>query len=248
MTPNGLDGADEGGSHHTTAAELAETMRYCIMESPKRAEFLKITGTGSHQFSDLEQKQKYSCTNHNAFLTMMDGAISGKTGFTGEAGYCYVGALKSGKRTLIVSLLACGWPNNRDYKWADTKKLMEYGLEHFAYQSVKWAGQTFRIQVQDGAADLGQNISYTGAKVISEQENLSFLLADWETVQVRRKIPKIVSAPIRAGTRIGEIEYLVDGEILASLPVVIQKTVEKRDFAWCWENIAELYFLKCQTG
>ena len=248
VSPNGLDGADEGGSHHTTAAELAETMRYCIMESPKRAEFLKITGTGSHQFSDLEQKQKYSCTNHNAFLTMMDGAISGKTGFTGEAGYCYVGALKSGKRTLIVSLLACGWPNNRDYKWADTKKLMEYGLEHFAYQSVKGAGQTFRIQVQDGAADLGQNISYTGAKVISEQENLSFLLADWETVQVRRKIPKIVSAPIRAGTRIGEIEYLVDGEILASLPVVIQKTVEKRDFAWCWENIAELYFLKCQTG
>ena len=53
---------------------------------------------------------------------MMEGAVSGKTGFTGEAGYCYVGALKREKRTFIVALLACGWPNNRSYKWEDTKK------------------------------------------------------------------------------------------------------------------------------
>jgi len=23
---------------------------------------------------------------------------------------------------------ACGWPNNKTYKWSDTRKLMEYGL------------------------------------------------------------------------------------------------------------------------
>ena len=28
----------------------------------------------------------------------------------------------------IVALLACGWPNNKTYKWSDTRKLMEYGL------------------------------------------------------------------------------------------------------------------------
>ena len=30
---------------------------------------------------------------------MMNGALSGKTGFTGNAGYCYVGALKCDDRT-----------------------------------------------------------------------------------------------------------------------------------------------------
>lgn len=39
---------------------------------------------------------------------MMDGALSGKTGFTGNAGYCYVGALKRDDRTFIVALLAAG--------------------------------------------------------------------------------------------------------------------------------------------
>ena len=37
VTPNGLDGADDGGSHRTTAEELARIMRYCVMESPKRS-------------------------------------------------------------------------------------------------------------------------------------------------------------------------------------------------------------------
>ena len=62
---------------------------------------------------------------------MMDGALSGKTGFTGNAGYCYVGALTRDDRTFIVALLACGWPNNKTYKWADTKKLMQYGITQF---------------------------------------------------------------------------------------------------------------------
>lgn len=67
---------------------------------------------------------------------MMDGAISGKTGFTGDAGYCYVGALQSEGRTFVVALLACGWPNNKNYKWTDTRKLMEYGMAHYRYAEV----------------------------------------------------------------------------------------------------------------
>ena len=66
---------------------------------------------------------------------MMDGALTGKTGFTGKAGYCYVGALERDGRLYIVSLLACGWPGNKSYKWADTKKLMNYGLS--AYETKK---------------------------------------------------------------------------------------------------------------
>ena len=124
ITPNGLDAEDEEGAHSTTAADLAKIMRYCITLSPKKAEFLEITRTSSRAFSDVEGKRSFSCVNHNAFLGMMDGALSGKTGFTGKAGYCYVGALTRDGKTFIVALLACGWPNNETYKWKDTRKLM----------------------------------------------------------------------------------------------------------------------------
>lgn len=246
VTPNGLDGADDGGSHHTTAEELARIMRYCIMESPKKTAFLEITGASSHQFSDLEQKHTYSCINHNAFLTMMEGAISGKTGFTGEAGYCYVGALRRGERTFLVALLACGWPNNRNYKWEDTKKLMEYGLEHFTYQRMDDIGEKFKIPVRDGIPDFGQKDACTYAEVLAEQSDISFLLADWESVQVKKHVPAELSAPVKKGTKSGTVEYRINGKTVVTLPVVIQKSVKKINFVWCWQEIAAKYFLKME--
>ena len=69
------------------AKELALIMRYCIRESDRREEFLQITGTKSHSFQDISGSRNFTCNNHNAFLSMMEGALSGKTGFTGDAGY-----------------------------------------------------------------------------------------------------------------------------------------------------------------
>lgn len=136
ITPNGLDAENKNGIHSTTAKDLARILRYCIMESPKKAEFLAITQMPAYTFWNYSKTQIYQCTNHNAFLGMMDGALTGKTGFTGNAGYCYVGALQWEGKTLIVSLLACGWPNNRGYKWEDTRKLMIYGLTNYEYRDV----------------------------------------------------------------------------------------------------------------
>ena len=147
VTPNGLDDSDEGGVHSTTARDLALIMRYCIMQSPCREEFLEITRTKNYQFSDVQGNRSFSCANHNAFLDMMDGALTGKTGFTSDAGYCYVGALKRDGRTFIVALLACGWPNNKSYKWADTRKLMEYGIANYQYRDV-WEEVELQISVR----------------------------------------------------------------------------------------------------
>ena len=87
---------------------------------------------------------------------MMEGALSGKTGFTAKAGYCYVGALKREEKTLIVALLACGWPNNKTYKWKDTVKLMEYGLNQYEQKSLLEQG-TFSLPetlvVENGQAE-----------------------------------------------------------------------------------------------
>ena len=62
------------------------------------------------------------------FLKMMDGAVSGKTGFTETPDTVMWVRWNRMEKTYIVALLACGWPNNRTYKWSDTRKLMEYGL------------------------------------------------------------------------------------------------------------------------
>ena len=83
---------------------------------------------------------------------MMDGALSGKTGFTADAGYCYVGALRQGKRTFIVALLACGG-RTQNYKWTDTRKLMEYGLNNYEYREIEAGADVLEIPVEKGVDD-----------------------------------------------------------------------------------------------
>ena len=244
VTPNGLDGKDEGGVHSTTAADLARIMKYCIMESPKKEEFLEITRTGSWQFSNLDGNRSFSCNNHNAFLGMMEGALSGKTGFTADAGYCYVGALKRDGKTFIVALLACGWPNNKTYKWKDTRKLMEYGIANYQYRDV-WEDVALpEVKVKNGVEE---KMPYETELLVPVQvegkDEISLLLRADEGVQVKTELKDSLRAPVHEGDVVGSVRYFLEGEEIASYQVVTKKDVRERDMNWALLWITKLALL-----
>lgn len=256
ITPNGLDGEDEGGVHSTTAEDLAAVMRYCIRQSPKSKEFLEITRTQSYSFHNVVKKEdgtiskgnrSFTCNNHNAFLSMMEGALSGKTGFTGKAGYCYVGALERDGKTFIVSLLACGWPNNKSYKWNDTKKLMTYGLENYEYQNV-WAEKKFEpIIVKEGIPD-SENLADSASVPVTlleteEKEKLKLLLRKDEKVMVKARVTDFLEAPVKKGDRVGAVTYYLNGEAFYEIPVIAAEDIEKISYKWCLNKVFEYFML-----
>ncbi|MBC5659592.1 D-alanyl-D-alanine carboxypeptidase [Anaerosacchariphilus sp. NSJ-68] len=245
VTPNGLDAEDGNGVHSTTAADLARVMRYCITLSPRREEFLKITRTDSYSFGDTEGLRSFTVGNKNAFLHMMEGALSGKTGFTGNAGYCYVGALRQEERTLIVALLACGWPNNRSYKWSDTRKLMNYGLEHFTYRNVWQEPKLPELPVKNGIPDSGnlEEEVRIRLRLSSEEPDLKFLLSEDEQVQVETHISQEVTAPVEPGTLLGSVRYLLDGQVVKVYTVEAAEDVEAVTLGWCLEKLWRKYIL-----
>ena len=132
VTPNGLDGTDKDGRHETTAQDLAKIMARCI----KNQQFLEITQAKQHTFTDGSGKRTFTCNNHNALLSTMQGAISGKTGYTSKAGYCYVGAIKQKNMTMTVSVLASGWPPHKTYKWNDVRKLVQYVTDNYEKREI----------------------------------------------------------------------------------------------------------------
>ena len=233
VTPNGLDASDAGGDHHTTAADLARIMRYCIKTSPKATEFLAVTQTRSYTFWDLEKKNMFNCCNHNALLDQMEGAISGKTGFTAKAGYCYTGALERDGKCLIVTLLACGWPNHKNYKWADAAKLLNYGLESYTYRDVldhSW--KPGRIEVTDGVYDgLLQTKSSASLTLVSPAldpaRSLPVLLKETEITEKDIFLPELIEAPVKKGEKVGSMTYSIDGILLAEYPVYAAETIRK---------------------
>ena len=150
VTPNGLDGADEGGAHGTTAEDLARIMKYCTWDSPKSEAFIKITREKQHTFTNLSETRTYTCYNHNAFLDLYEGTISGKTGFTAAAGYCYVCAVERDGKRFTGVVLACGWPYNRAYKWKDMTRMMDYAEQHYRYVTLEYPQEIRYVRVENG--------------------------------------------------------------------------------------------------
>ena len=245
ITPNGLDAQEEVQGevkkHHTTATDLGKIMRYCISQSPKKEEFLEITRTPSYSFQDVSGKRSFSCNNHNAFLSMMEGALSGKTGFTSQAGYCYIGALEQDGKTLIVALLGCGWPNHKDYKWQDTRALMEYGLEHYtlhSFSEAKLPQIPSVIPVQNGQGEKMGEMAQVST-VRRETEDMKLLLGVEDEVRTVYRGKTFLEAPVKEGDKIGEISYELNGETWKTEDVVAGNDVKKIDYAWCLKQTVE---------
>ncbi len=254
ITPNGLDATEtitmsDGQvitkEHGTTATELAKIMSYCITRSSKRDLFLEITRTPSYCFG--ANGRSFSCTNHNAFLNMMDGALSGKTGFTNKAGYCYVGALERDDRYYVVALLACGWPNNKTYKWSDTKELMQYGIDNFYFRDLTNTEQLYdhselkSIVVHEGQTDILGEKAFTNVAIGASEGMDGMLMMPDENVSVQVEVEEELTAPVYAGTRVGTITYSVGDILCREEEIIIQETIEKIDFLWCMKQVLKRY-------
>lgn len=248
ITPNGLDDEDSDGTHHTTASDLALIMRYAI----KNKVFLKIAQTKEYSFSDLSKKQTFSVHNTNALFSMTDGVLAGKTGFTGDAGYCYVCAVQKDDRTFIIALLAAGWPGHKTYKWHDTLKLLDYGKNNFYYRSFWQEPDLSYIPVKDG---IPENTSHTDnllpdgsiyiggqVKATEEEKQQKILLKNDDRLQYQVRLKDELQAPVRKGEQIGRVVYMLNGQKIASFPILAVQNVDRITFLYCAELVFRNFF------
>lgn len=232
VTPNGLDGVDTAGNAHvTTAYDMAKIASYAIQNE----RFCEIIAAQNYSFCDLSGNRSFSVSNADAFLTMMPGAIGIKTGYTGEAGYCFVGALEDGDRVYVSVVLACGWPPNKSYKWHDTKLLMTYGLENFEYRTVKAGKEVPTLPVVDGQED--------EAVLFVDAQDFSLLMNDAEQISFSRELPEELEAPLREGDIAGYDKYYIEGELYRTYPIYICNTVRRIDYGFCISRIIEKILL-----
>lgn len=244
ITPNGLDasGTDEEGEeriHSTTARDLARIMSYCVSESPMREAFLEVTQTRSYYFTDKEGERSFQCSNHNALLDMEKGAISGKTGFTGGAGYSYVGAVEDEGRLFVIALLGCGWPPHKNLKWTDARRLIQYGKENYELRNVYLPQRLSPLRVEGG---LSWEEGRAELKTEGKDQGLWLLLKEGEQVQVRQNLPESLKAPVTGGQQVGTVEYLLDGRVIGSFPIRAAESVRAMTGTDCMLRAAQVFF------
>lgn len=217
ITPNGLDAEDENGKHSTTAVEMAEITAYAI----NNQQFVDITNTANYTFSEINGKRCFTVNNKNQFLHMMDGAFGVKTGFTNDAGYCFVGALKQDGRVFVSVVFASGWPPNKTYKWKDTRSLMNFGISNYFNTVIYDETIKRKISVANGKDDCVE---------IYASGYVEMLYSKYDKTSVIYEIPEVIEAPVKANEVVGHIYIIVNGTIMEKKQIRTVNEVKEASF------------------
>ena len=242
VTPNGLDRSDKKGEHQTTAYDLSLIMAACIQND----KFLEITETASKTISSIDGTFQAALNNHNALLSMLDGVISGKTGFTAKAGYCYVGAYRQNDRTYTFALLACGWPNHKNYKWEDSKALISYGNDHYENRTILKEEEHQTIDLnRTMVKTFGKNHYYFTNTLSVTKEACAFqiLVSENDEITMNPQGQKELSFPVSEGDVVATEEILWNGLPVQTRRILADETLFASDYPWClWEILLKWKF------
>ncbi len=151
------------------------------------------------------------------------------------------------------------------------RKLVNYGLDNYAYRNVWQDPPQLQVPVTDGVPLDGSpnGQAYVGLEIRGESQadlisqgekgltepqvrdarsdekeaELYYLLREEEQVQVQVNTVDVLTAPVEAGTIAGTVTYRLDGEIIKSYNLVTTESVELRDFYWYLQYIWDIFLL-----
>ena len=193
----------------------------------KNSEFIRISNTKNISFSS--NKKSYSIVNKNQLLNSYNGAIGIKTGFTGKAGHCFVGAAKRGDITLVSVVLASGWGTaGKARKWSDTVKILNYGFDNYKKYSI--IGDNVDIYV-DKAKVNKTTLKYKNSVELLLNENEKNL------VTFKNKVPSIIEAPIYKDSKIGVGEVYIDNYKVADIDIIASENVSRHSLGNSFNKI-----------
>lgn len=210
-TPNGLD----KGNHHSTAEDMSKIGVYAL----KNQKLMEIMNTRNYTFKS--SKTTYSFVNKDRLLSEYEGAIGMKTGFTGKAGHCFVGAANRGNITLVSVVLASGWGTaGKSRKWIDTKALLNYGFNNYKKYSIIDGSEKMNVPIDKAEKEIVE---------LKYDDSVDLLLSENEkaNLKIENELPQNVTAPINYGDSVGVGKIYTGNTLLKTVKIISAENIEK---------------------
>lgn len=209
-------GLDTEG-HVSSAYDIALMSRELMENFPEIKEYT-TTWQDSIVHKTRRGEETFGLTNTNKLIQWYDGATGLKTGSTGNALYCLSGTAERDGMGLIAVVMAAP-----DYKvrFREVMQLLDYGFANYAIEKGREKGYAMgEVPVEKGMTD-------TVEAVVAEE--ISVLVPKGKESQwgTRTELLPAVSAPVEAGTKVGELVYLRDGEEVGRVELTAGENVEK---------------------
>ncbi|SPF40092.1 D-alanyl-D-alanine carboxypeptidase DacC [Syntrophobacter sp. SbD1] len=222
LTPNGLP-AD---GQITTARDMATLDMSYLRAFPEALSFHSMK---EYTFNNIHQYNR----NH---LLLKDSTIDGlKTGYIAASGYHLSATSKRDGMRLIAVVMGAQNPAIRE---REALKLLNYGFRQFIMVQPFQEGQAVaKARVWKGQKDEIQ---------VYPAENPSFLIQQNQKHLLKWQInsPPEVTAPIKAGQKIGEIVFLVSDQAKRTVPLVSKEDIPLGGwFKRSWQTVMSLHFI-----
>ena len=196
-------------NHYTTAHDLAILTRALIKEFP---DYYRWFSQKEFTYNNIVQH------NRNQLLSRDESVDGVKTGFTDAAGYCLVASALRNNMRLISIVMGASSPNTRA---SQNQNLLNYGFRFFEahrlYQSKTvlseariWKGDTKMLQL--GLAD---------------DLYVTIPRHQYNDLKATITIDKNIIAPVKEGTKLGSVNVMLKGEVVANNDLVALKSVEQ---------------------
>ena len=195
--------------HLTTARDIAKLAVAVIREFPEHYAWYSEK---EYTYNDIKQY------NRNKLL-WRDETVDGlKTGHTDSAGYCLVSsALRSDMRVVSVVLGA----DSEKARASVSQAILNYGFRFFESHTLYDEGEVLsRQRIWKGEYE-------TITVGLPEDLSVTITRGEYDNLDAVMDIDKNIHAPIAKGQPVGQVKVSLNGDVLASVPVVALETVEE---------------------
>ncbi|OFA33520.1 D-alanyl-D-alanine carboxypeptidase [Glaciecola punicea] len=219
VNSHGLHDAD----HFTSPRDMATLSSALIRETP---EMYKIYSEREFTYNGIKQ------FNRNSLLWDRSLNVDGiKTGHTSDSGYSLITSATQGNMRLVSVVM--GTDSERSRK-AENKKLLRYGFRF--YESI--------VPFQPNHIFANHRI-YMGSKEtvnlgINQSTSMTVPRGQADQLSASFELTSVLEAPMEKGTEVGLLSLTLDGETIATYPLVTLEEIQEGTFfskAMDWINL-----------
>jgi D-alanyl-D-alanine carboxypeptidase (penicillin-binding protein 5/6) len=188
--------------HHSSARDLAVLATHIIRDYPDHYPWYSDK---EYTFNGIRQP------NRNRLL-WTDPSVDGiKTGHTAEAGFCLTASAKKDNMRLVAVVLGANSDSGRS---ENTEKLLTYGFRFYETAKLYEAGKDL------ASPRVWQGEAKTVPVGLAQDFYITHPRGQYDKLQASLELSDTLKAPITKGQQLGRVKVMLNGEEIASAPLI----------------------------
>ncbi len=226
-------GLSDSDNHYTSAKDVAIMSRELITKYPQ---IYKYSTIWMENITHTTNKgtSEFGLSSTNKLLKQYEYATGLKTGSTSKAKYCVSATANKDNIELIAVVMAS---DNYKKRFSEAESLFNYGYGICRLYKDNETDNLKNVSVKGGVKD---EVS------CSKKNTFSYLSVDGTDVSSVKKVvsyEKQIVAPIKKGTTIGKITYMLGDTNIGTIDIVAKEDVPKAGFSYYFQRVLHKLWL-----